>query len=120
MKVPSSDRRTSSCRIGSGWDGTNATDWTNDSSNEQTLYGAAEFKCYDYTDGVRGAEIDWVTVDYKNENGRYIDTWWLADIQENTTGAVRKAEVVCTFPQMTGYTFKDGQNTRSTVIVQNP
>jgi len=101
-------------------DGSNATDWANDSLNEQVLYGAAEFRCYDFTDGVRGEEIDWVTVDYKSENGRYIDTWWLADIKANDTGAVRKAEVVCTFPQMEGYTYKDGQNVRSTVIIQNP
>lgn len=101
-------------------DGSNATDWANDSLNEQALYGAAEFKCYDYTDGVRGEEVDWVTVDYKSENGKYIDTWWLADIKANETGAVRKAEVVCTFPEMKGYTFKDGQNVRSTIIIQNP
>lgn len=100
-------------------DGSNATDWTNDSLNEQALYGGAEFKCYDCTNGVRGAEINWVTVDYKSENGKYIDTWWLADIQANDTGAVRKAEVVCTFPQMKGYTYKDGQRERSIIIVQN-
>ena len=101
-------------------DGSNATDWSGDSNNEQALYGAAEFKCYDYTNGVRGEEIDWVTVDYKSENGKYIDTWWLADIQANTTGAVRKAEVVCTFPDIKGYTYKDGQKERSTIIIQNP
>lgn len=101
-------------------DGTNATDWTNDSLNEQALYGAAEFRCYDYTDGVRGAEIDWITVDYKSEDGKYIDTWWLADIKANDTGAVRKAEVVCTFPEMKGYTYKDNQRVRSTIIIQNP
>lgn len=101
-------------------DGSNATDWNNDSLNEQALYGAAEFKCYDFTDGVRGEEIDWVTVDYKFEDGKYIDTWWLADIQANETGAVRKAEVVCTFPEMEGYTYKDGQRVRSIIIIQNP
>lgn len=100
-------------------DGTNATDWNSDSNNEQVLYGAAEFRCYDYTSGIRGAEIDWVSVDYKNENGKYIDTWWLADIKANDTGAQRKAEVVCTFPEMKGYTYKDNQRERSIVIVQN-
>lgn len=101
-------------------DSVTATDWANDSHNEQALYGGAEFKCYDYTNGVRGAEIDWVTVEYKQENGKVIDTWWLADIQENTTGAVRKAEIVCTFPDLEGYTYKNGQNVRTTVITQNP
>lgn len=101
-------------------DGATATDWNGDSHNEQAIYGSAEFKCYDYTNGVRGEEVDWVTVAYKTENGKVIDTWWLADIQENTTGAVRKAEIVCTFPELEGYTYKDGQNVRSTIIVQNP
>lgn len=101
-------------------DGATATDWNGDSHNEQALYGGAEFKCYDYTNGVRGAEVDWVTVEYKQENGKVIDTWWLADIQENTTGAVRKAEIVCTFPDLEGYTYKDGQNVRTTIITQNP
>lgn len=101
-------------------DGITATDWTGDSHNEQTLYGAAEFVCYDYTEGVRGAEIDWLTVDYKFENGRYIDTWWLANIQANTTGAVRKAEVVCTFPPIQGYSYPDGAESyvKSIVITQ--
>lgn len=101
-------------------DGANATDWDSDSHNEQAIYGGAEFKCYDYTNGVRGAEVDWVTVDYKTENGKVIDTWWLADIQENTTGAVRKAEIVCTFPELEGYAYKDGQNVRTTIITQSP
>lgn len=99
-------------------DGTTATDWTGDSHNEQLLYGAAEFKCYDYTDGVRGAEVDWVRVDYKQENGRYIDTWWLADIDANETGAERRAEVVCTFPELEDYEYQDGQRERSTIIIQ--
>ncbi|MBO5693091.1 MAG: BACON domain-containing protein, partial [Tidjanibacter sp.] len=76
-----------------------ATDWGGDSRNEQMLYGSAEFKCYDFTSGVRGEEIDWVTVEYKKDgNGKIIDTWWLADIQENT-GAPRAAEIVCTWPE---------------------
>lgn len=101
-------------------DGADATDWSGDSHNEQAIYGSAEFKCYDYTNGVRGAEVDWVTVGYKKENGKVIDTWWLADIQENTTGAVRKAEIVCTFPEMEGYVYKNGQNVKSTIIIQEP
>ena len=101
-------------------DGSNATDWNGDSHNEQAIYGGAQFKCYDYTNGVRGAEVDWVTVEYKQQNGKVIDTWWLADLQANTTGAVRKAEIVCTVPDLTGYAYKDGQNVRSTVIIQNP
>lgn len=102
-------------------DGADATDWNGDTNNEQLLYGAAEFKCYDYTNGVRGAEVDWVTVEYKKDGeGKIIDTWWLADIQENTTGAVRKAEIVCTFSDLEGYVYKNGQNVKSTIIVQNP
>ena len=101
-------------------DGADATDWSGDSHNEQAIYGSAEFKCYDYTNGVRGAEVDWVTVGYKKENDKVIDTWWLADIQENTSGAVRKAEIVCTFPEMEGYAYKDGQNVKSTIIIQEP
>lgn len=102
-------------------DGADATDWNGDTHNEQLLYGAAEFKCYDYTNGVRGAEVDWVTVEYKKDGeGKIIDTWWLADIQENTTGAVRKAEIVCTFSDLEGYVYKNGQNVKSTIIVQNP
>lgn len=100
--------------------GQDATDWGGDSHNEQALYGAASFKCYDYTNGVRGAEVDWVKVYYKHENGKIIDTWWLADIEENTTGAVRKAEIVCTFADMEGYAYKNDQNVRSTIIIQNP
>lgn len=99
-------------------DGATATDWGGDSRNEQLLYGSAEFKCYDYTDGVRGEEIDWVTVEYKKDgNGKIIDTWWLADIQENT-GAPRAAEIVCTWPEIEGYTYKNGQNVKSTIIRQ--
>lgn len=101
-------------------DGSTATDWVNDSHNEQAIYGGAQFKCYDYTAGVRGAEIDWVTVDYKKENGKVIDTWWLADIQENTTGQERRAEVVCTFPELEGYEYENGQNVKSTIIIQKP
>ena len=100
-------------------DGQTATDWGGDSHNEQAIYGGAEFKCYDYTNGVRGAEIDWVTVDYKKDgDGKVIDTWWLANIQENT-GAPRAAEIVCTFPEIQGYTFEHGQNVRSTIIRQD-
>lgn len=99
-------------------DGAQATDWAGDSHNEQLLYGSAEFKCYDYTNGVRGAEIDWVTVDYKRDaEGKVIDTWWLANIQENT-GAARACEVVCTFPEHEGYVYKDGQNVKTTIIRQ--
>lgn len=99
-------------------DGAPATDWGGDSRNEQLLYGSAEFKCYDYTSGVRGEEIDWVTVEYKRDgNGKVIDTWWLADIQENT-GAPRAAEIVCTWPEIEGYTYKDGQRVKSTIIRQ--
>lgn len=99
-------------------DGATATDWGGDSRNEQLLYGSAEFKCYDYTSGVRGQEIDWVTVEYKKDgNGKIIDTWWLADIQENT-GAPRAAEIVCTWPEIEGYTYKDGQRVKSTIIRQ--
>ena len=99
-------------------DGATATDWGGDSRNEQMLYGSAEFKCYDYTSGVRGEEIDWVTVEYKRDgNGKVIDTWWLADIQENT-GAPRAAEIVCTWPELEGYTYKDGQRVKSTIIRQ--
>lgn len=99
-------------------DGATAQDWNGDSHNEQQIYGSAEFKCYDYTNGVRGEEIDWVTVEYKRDGtGRVIDTWWLADIQENT-GAARAAEIVCTWPEIEGYTYKDGQNVRTTIIRQ--
>lgn len=99
-------------------DGATATDWGGDSRNEQMLYGSAEFKCYDFTSGVRGEEIDWVTVEYKKDgNGKIIDTWWLADIQENT-GAPRAAEIVCTWPEIEGYTYKDGQRVKSTIIRQ--
>lgn len=98
-------------------DGADATDWGGDSHKEQLLYGSAEFKCYDYTNGVRGEEIDWVTVEYKQENGKVIDTWWLADIQENN-GAARAAEIVCTWPEIEGYTYKDGQNVKTTIIRQ--
>ncbi|MBO5692703.1 MAG: hypothetical protein J6R74_02015, partial [Tidjanibacter sp.] len=99
-------------------DGAPATDWGGDSRNEQMLYGSAEFKCYDFTSGVRGEEIDWVTVEYKKDgNGKIIDTWWLADIQENT-GAPRAAEIVCTWPEIEGYTYKDGQRVKSTIIRQ--
>lgn len=100
-------------------DGTDATDWGGDKHNEQMLYGAADFKCYDYTGGTRGAEIDWLTVDYKNENGKYIDTWWLANIEANTTGAERWAEVVCTFPEMEGYTYKDDNRVKTLIIKQS-
>ncbi len=99
-------------------DGATATDWGGDSRNEQLLYGSAEFKCYDFTSGVRGEEIDWVTVEYKKDgDGKIIDTWWLADIQENT-GAPRAAEIVCTWPEIEGYTYKDGQRVKSTIIRQ--
>ncbi len=99
-------------------DGATATDWGGDSRNEQLLYGSAEFKCYDFTSGVRGEEIDWVTVEYKKDgDGKIIDTWWLADIQENT-GAPRAAEIVCTWPELEGYTYKDGQRVKSTIIRQ--
>lgn len=99
-------------------DGAQATDWNGDSKNEQLLYGSAEFKCYDYTNGVRGAEVDWVTVEYKrNAEGKVIDTWWLADIEANT-GAARAAEIVCTWPELEGYTYKNGQNVKSTIIRQ--
>ena len=99
-------------------DGATATDWGGDSHNEQLLYGSAEFKCYDYTNGVRGEEIDWVTVEYKrNAEGKVIDTWWLADIEANT-GAARAAEIVCTWPELEGYTYKNGQNVKSTIIRQ--
>lgn len=98
-------------------DGATATDWGGDAHNEQLLYGSAEFKCYDYTDGIRGEEIDWVTVDYKKENGKVIDTWWLANIEANT-GAARAAEIVCTWPEIEGYTYKDGQNVKTTIIRQ--
>lgn len=101
-------------------DGMDATDWNGDSHNEQMLYGAAEFTCYDYTSGQRGEPVEWVKVDYKYENGGYIDTWWLADIEANATGAVRKAEVVCTFPKLTGYSYPDGAEsyTKSIIITQ--
>lgn len=99
-------------------DSADATDWNGDTHNEQLLYGSAEFKCYDYTSGVRGEEIDWVTVDYKRDgDGKVIDTWWLADIQENT-GAPRAAEIVCTWPEIEGYTYKNGQRVKSTIIRQ--
>lgn len=99
-------------------DGATATDWSGDSHNEQLLYGSAEFKCYDYTSGVRGAEVDWVTVEYKRDaEGKVIDTWWLANIAENT-GAARACEVVCTFPEHEGYTYENGQNVKSTIIRQ--
>lgn len=98
-------------------DGATATDWGSDSHNEQLLYGSAEFKCYDYTNGVRGAEVDWVKVYYKNENGKVIDTWWLADIEANT-GAARACEVVCTFPEHEGYAYENGQNVKTTIIRQ--
>lgn len=101
-------------------DGVTATDWANDTHNEQAIYGAATFKCYDYTSGVRGAEVDWVKVEYKKDgDGKVIDTWWLADIEENTTGAVRKAEVVCTFGELEGYVYKNGQNVKTTIITQS-
>lgn len=99
-------------------DGINATDWGGDSHNEQAIYGGAEFKCYDYTNGVRGEEIDWVTVEYKKDgNGKVIDTWWLADIEANT-GAARAAEIVCTFPALEGYSYDNNQNVKSTIIRQ--
>ena len=99
-------------------DGADATDWSGDTHNEQLLYGSAEFKCYDYTNGVRGAEVDWVKVDYKRDtDGKVIDTWWLADIEENS-GAARACEVVCTFPEHEGYVYKDGQNVKTTIIRQ--
>lgn len=100
--------------------GSDATDWNGDSHNEQAIYGGAEFKCYDYSTGTRGAEVDWIKVAYKQENGKVIDTWWLADIEENTTGVQRVAEVVCTFPTLEGYEYKDGQNVRTTIVYQNP
>ena len=99
-------------------DGATATDWGGDSRNEQLLYGSAEFKCYDYTNGVRGAEVDWVKVDYKRDgDGKVIDTWWLADIEANT-GAARACEVVCTFPEHEGYAYENGQNVKTTIIRQ--
>lgn len=98
-------------------DGATATDWNGDSRDEQLLYGSAEFKCYDYTNGVRGEEIDWVTVEYKQENGKIIDTHWLADLEENT-GAARAAEIVCTFPELEGYSYKNNQRVRTTIIRQ--
>lgn len=99
-------------------DGAQATDWGGDSRNEQLLYGSAEFKCYDYTNGTRGAEVDWVRVEYKRDgDGRVIDTWWLADIDANT-GAARACEVVCTFPEHEGYAYEHGQNVKSTIIRQ--
>lgn len=99
-------------------DGADATDWGGDSHNEQLLYGSAEFKCYDYTNGVRGAEVDWVTVDYKRDGtGKVIDTWWLANIEANT-GAARACEVVCTFPEHEGYAYENGQNVKTTIIRQ--
>lgn len=100
-------------------DGADATDWSGDTHKEQLLYGSAEFKCYDYTSGVRGEEIDWVTVDYKRDgDGKVIDTWWQANIQANT-GAARAAEIVCTWPEIEGYTYKDGQRVKSTIIRQD-
>ncbi len=99
-------------------DGADATDWANDSRNEQAIYGGTQFKCYDYTNGVRGAEVDWVTVDYKRDaEGKVIDTWWLADIEANS-GEARAAEIVCTFPALEGYAYEDGQNVRTTIIRQ--
>lgn len=99
-------------------DGADATDWGGDSHNEQLLYGSAEFKCYDYTNGIRGAEVDWVTVDYKRDGtGKVIDTWWLANIEANT-GAARACEVVCTFPEHEGYAYENGQNVKTTIIRQ--
>lgn len=99
-------------------DGVTATDWANDSHNEQAIYGGTQFKCYDYTNGVRGAEVDWVTVDYKRDaEGKVIDTWWLADIEANS-GEARAAEIVCTFPALEGYAYENGQNVRTTIIRQ--
>ncbi len=99
-------------------DGADATDWGGDSHNEQLLYGSAEFKCYDYTNGVRGAEVDWVTIDYKRDGtGKVIDTWWLANIEANT-GAARACEVVCTFPEHEGFAYENGQNVKTTIIRQ--
>ncbi len=103
-------------------DGANATDWSGDSHNEQAIYGGAVFKMIDFdsyqTKGINGDEITWAKAYYKNEGPKVIDTWWLVDIEENDSAAERKCVIVCTFPAISGYSYKDSQNIRTTVLKQ--
>ena len=99
--------------------GQNAENWADDEI--QKIYGSAEFRCYDYTDGVKGAEVDWLTVAYRTGgDGRISDTWWDITATENTSESPRMALVECVFPAMDGYTYPNGQETyiKAEVVTQ--
>lgn len=103
-------------------DGADATDWNGDSHNEQAIYGGATFRMVDFdsyqTKGINGDEITWAKAYYKNEGSKVIDTWWLVDIEANENAAERKCVIVCTFPELSGYSYQNGQNLRTTVLKQ--
>lgn len=103
-------------------DNVNATDWANDTHNEQAIYGGAQFKMIDFdsyqSKGINGDEITWAKAYYKKEGSKVIDTWWMADIEENTGVEERKCVIVCIFPELDGYSYKDNQNLRTTILVQ--
>lgn len=103
-------------------DNADATDWANDTHNEQAIYGGAQFKMIDFdsyqSKGINGDEITWAKAYYKKENSKVIDTWWMVDIEENTGVAERKCVIVCIFPELDGYSYKDNQNLRTTILVQ--
>lgn len=103
-------------------DNVNATDWAGDTHNEQAIYGGAQFKMIDFdsyqSKGINGDEITWAKAYYKKEGSKVIDTWWMADIEENTGVEERKCVIVCIFPELAGYSYKDNQNIRTTVLKQ--
>lgn len=99
------------------FDGQNATNWGD--SMVQKLYGEAVFEYFDYTSGVKGEPVDWFQAHYDiDAEGSVKDTWWVANVRANETGAERKVLVVCTFPDMEGYRYDAASQTKSIVVTQ--
>lgn len=99
--------------------GTNAEKWSDEEI--QRLYKSAEFRCYDYSTGEKGGEVDWLSVGYRcDASGNVSDTWWDIVAQENTSKSERKALVECVFPAMDDYAYANGAETylKAEVVTQ--
>lgn len=74
------------------------------------LYSLAEFKCVseeDFAAGNYENQVDWLTCEMANNNGVIYDAPWWITATANNTGAVRKAVIVCVYPEIEGYQFPE-------------
>lgn len=83
--------------------GKDMTDWND--AKVQELYKACVFKVTDSQEA-DGKDVDWCTAYYKRDaenKDRVIDTWWMVEAKDNTTGEPRVAYIHFTVPQLEGY-----------------